>query len=626
MSPGGSSSVVISAAASFMSQSQQFIAAPAPKRGTLAYGLAGSITSVPPGYEIETMLAVGGGPNSAVRRWGKLLTTRYNKSNPYDKDFTSTHLGYATDNGAYYYYNPEIGKTYGETLMAVKEYANKVGIPYRHVQLDSWWYVKDCTVVHQGSCRGGTKEWVPAPNTFSRSNATAAGIDGLASFHNKTGWHITAHNRMWGVENVYAKQNGGKYKWIFEGKEAVPLEQSFWDDLMAQAKAWGLYVYEQDWLFTEYVGTNATLESATLPRQWLMQMGRAAEKADLVIQYCMLWPRFALQSLELPAVTTARGSTDYKAGGNDQWIIGLSSLFLDSLALRPTKDNYFSTDKQFAPSNPLKGTEKFNRLQALISTMSTGPVFPSDAINASDLGLILRSCNTDGLVLKPDRAMTNMDSNILDKAKAVAAGTVPSTAKFAELQSTESTIGTGSAAVTSYHVLAVNTHAGQYQLTEAELIPFAAISASLQSAAAVAAAAPHYFVVFEANFSAPMVSLFDALHPLVIPATDRWSFTYHSIVPIQPNGLVFLGEADSKWVPTASQRFSKLTSSGSADDAAMKVVANGPKGEKIRLFWADTRADANDIHSSGAVSAKMIECTIGSGGSATVKIPEGTCS
>jgi hypothetical protein len=52
----------------------------------------------------------------------------------------------------------------------------------------------------------------------------------------------------------------------------------------------------------------------------------------------MLWPRFALQSLELPAVTTARGSTDYKAGGNDQWIMGLSSLFLDSLALRPTKD------------------------------------------------------------------------------------------------------------------------------------------------------------------------------------------------------------------------------------------------------------------------------------------------
>jgi hypothetical protein len=317
MSNDGGSSVVISAAASFMAQSQQF-------NGALTYGLTGSITSVPKGFEIETMMAVGTGPNAAVRRWGDLLTSRYTirsqplsscvtltqslppfltrpftppptttilpppthtytpfqrrykKSNPYDNDFTTTHLGYATDNGAFYYWNPEKGKSYADTLLGVKDYANKAGIPYRHVQLDSWWYIKDCTVERKGSCRGGTKSWVPDLNTFP---------DGLASFHNKTDWRITAHNRMWSSENVYAKQNGGKYNWLIEGKEAVPLGQLFWDDLMEQGKAWGLYVYEQDWLFTEYVGTNATLQSATLPRQWLMQMGQAAEKADLVVQY-----------------------------------------------------------------------------------------------------------------------------------------------------------------------------------------------------------------------------------------------------------------------------------------------------------------------------------------------------
>eukprot|EP00935_MAST-01C_sp_MAST-1C-sp1_P000138 g138.t1 len=550
------------------------------------------------------MLAVGGGPNAAVRRWGQLLTTRYNKSNK-DKDFTSTHLGYATDNGGFYYYNPIAGKTYGETLLDVKAYANRSGIPYRHVQLDSWWYVKDCSVVHHGSCRGGTKNWVPAPNTFS---------DGLASFHNKSAWRITAHNRMWGVENVYAKQNGGKYSWIFEGNEAVPLERAFWDDLMMEAKGWGLQVYEQDWLFTEYVGTNATLQSATLPRQWLMQMGEAAEAAGLFIQYCMLWPRFALQSLELSAVTTARGSTDYKAGGNDQWIMGLASLFLDSLALRPTKDNFFSTDKQ---GNGSMGVEQFNRLQGLISTMSTGPVFPSDAVNSSDVSLILRSCMSDGLILKPDRAMTNMDVNILDKAKAVAAGTVPSTSKFAELQAAQSTIGSGSTAVTSFHVLAVNTKAGQYQVNTTDLATFAA----------AASPTPTSFVVFEANFSTPFVlSIFDVHHPLEIPASDRWSFTHHSIVPVQTNGLVFLGEADSKWTPTSSQRFSSLISSGSASGAAIEVVAHGPPGEKIRLFWADTRTNKRGTGDRGAIRAELMECTIGSGGSVTAKVPARTCS
>ena len=113
----------------------------------------------------------------------------------------------------------------------------------------SRWYIKG-----KG---GGTKNWVPGPNTFP---------DGLAPFHNSTGWRITAHNRMWSSDTVYAKQNGGKYEWLIEGNEAVPLERAFWDDLMAQAKGWGLYVYEQDWLFTEYVGTKATLASATLPR------------------------------------------------------------------------------------------------------------------------------------------------------------------------------------------------------------------------------------------------------------------------------------------------------------------------------------------------------------------------
>jgi hypothetical protein len=68
---------------------------------------------------------------------------------------------------------------------------------------------------------------------------------------------------MWSSDTVYAKQNGGKYNWLIEGNEAVPLDQSFWDDLMAEAKAWGLYVYEQDWLFTEYVGTKVRIHSTT---------------------------------------------------------------------------------------------------------------------------------------------------------------------------------------------------------------------------------------------------------------------------------------------------------------------------------------------------------------------------
>jgi hypothetical protein len=65
----------------------------------------------------------------------------------------ATHwLGFSTDNGAYYYYNTAPGKfapgsareNYQDTLLGVHAYAEKEAIPYKHVLLDSWWYVSLC--------------------------------------------------------------------------------------------------------------------------------------------------------------------------------------------------------------------------------------------------------------------------------------------------------------------------------------------------------------------------------------------------------------------------------------------------------------------------------------------------
>ena len=71
-------------------------------------------------------------------------------------------------------------------------------------------------------------------------------------------------------------------------------------------------MYEQDWLYTEFIGVNKTLlRSATLGRQWLMQMDRGVHEYNLGLQLCMAWPRHVLQSLEMPSVTQGRGSPDY---------------------------------------------------------------------------------------------------------------------------------------------------------------------------------------------------------------------------------------------------------------------------------------------------------------------------
>lgn len=54
------------------------------------------------------------------------------------------------------------------------------------------------------------------------------------------------------------------------------------------------------------------------------------------------------------------------------------------------------------PGNPYKDnpTEPYNRLQAAVSTLSSGPVAPSDKIGYSNPALIMMSCMKDGRLLQ----------------------------------------------------------------------------------------------------------------------------------------------------------------------------------------------------------------------------------
>jgi hypothetical protein len=97
---------------------------------------------------------------------------------------------------------------------------------------------------------------------------------------------VVGHNRYWDDATPYAKQNGGQYEFIVEKDNgtAIPTEQAFWDFLMSSSKAWGLAVYEQDWLHNEWEKMDATLQSATLGREWLLQMGEGARKSALKVR------------------------------------------------------------------------------------------------------------------------------------------------------------------------------------------------------------------------------------------------------------------------------------------------------------------------------------------------------
>lgn len=190
------------------------------------------------------------------------------------RDVTLQYIGYTTDNGMYYYYHTEGNTTYQDTLSTVHKYSVANSIPYRYVLLDSWWY-------YRGASTNGVTNWTERPDVFPA---------GLAELYRDTGWLVQAHNRYWAPETPYAKQNGGAYEFLVSATGAVPAEQRFWNDLFAAPKAaWGLRVYEQDWLNYQFglYAADIYLVDAMRGRTWLRQMHDGAAENGLTIQYCM---------------------------------------------------------------------------------------------------------------------------------------------------------------------------------------------------------------------------------------------------------------------------------------------------------------------------------------------------
>jgi len=555
--------LVISAASQFMSVNQVFDKS----TSRLSFGIMGRVTSIEPGYSVETIVSLtnAGDVSQAMDEWGDKLLRRYHKSRDVAfSDLTTNYLGYSTDNGAFYYYHTEEQQNYEKTIVDVKTYADKVGLPYRHWLMDSWWYYKG-----DGN---GVKNWTAMGSIFP---------DGADSVYNETQWPVVAHNRYWSANTDYAKQNGGDWDFIIEpeshGGLAMPLQQEFWDWLLADARKWGLRTYEQDWLYNEFSEMNCTLESATLARQWLLQMGNGAEKNGLTVQYCMSWCRHMLQSVEIQAVTQARASGDYHPG-NDQWKMGLSSVLAHAIGVRPTKDNFWSTPGERGTYG--NDSEVYNRLQAVVSTLSTGPVAPSDEIGMSDVQLILRSCAADGKLLQPDRPAVLSSNSIFARA-----GIAPGDASGEVWVTLTSLSG-----YEFHYVLAAESAARNFTLDEL---------------AGTATALPQ-MMAWESNTTSD-VRLFDAAHPIALPSTDKHTFNLWTAAPELSNGFVFMGEANTKWVAVSNDRFADLV----VYPDMFYVTATGAPGEKIELMYV---APADDSPTSFA-------CTFGESGSLQIAVP-----
>jgi hypothetical protein len=215
----------------------------------LGAGLGGMVDEVPAGWTVETILVAGGeGVTRTMLSWGDALLVRGGKTRTAsDADIAVSTLGYWTDNGAYYYYLSENNSIRGnmqQTIVDVLAYGKSLGLPYKHLMYDSWWYWKECGGESANSwltCKGAVENWVPRDDVFPSGFAFKP--DNLP---------LVLHNRWFSaINNTYIK-NGFKDSFIAEPNVdfALPIKADVFVYLMAKAKAWGMQVYEQDWLIT----------------------------------------------------------------------------------------------------------------------------------------------------------------------------------------------------------------------------------------------------------------------------------------------------------------------------------------------------------------------------------------
>eukprot|EP00546_Thalassionema_frauenfeldii_P012530 CAMPEP_0178927276 /NCGR_PEP_ID=MMETSP0786-20121207/19084_1 /TAXON_ID=186022 /ORGANISM="Thalassionema frauenfeldii, Strain CCMP 1798" /LENGTH=717 /DNA_ID=CAMNT_0020602663 /DNA_START=1642 /DNA_END=3795 /DNA_ORIENTATION=+ len=548
--------LVLSTSSSFMSSSSM-LRTDLGNESEYGFGVMGSVTNIPLDHQLSVLLSsfplIGpDGIRNAFTKWGEKLQRLYHTKRP--SDTTLDYLQYSTDNGAYYYYHTEQNLTYQDTMIAIKDYVDSVKLPIQNWLMDSWWY-------YQG-VKGGVTNWTARPDIFP---------DGISYVRNRTKWDVVAHNRYWSSDNVYAKQNGGIYDFIIEGDNALPREEAFWDQLFQDAKfSWGLTVYEQDWLNVQTQTMNITLETVDTARTWLLQMGSAAKRNDITIQYCMSWPRHMLQSLEIDSVTQARASDDYQPNNNINWIgIGISSLWSSALGVVPLKDNFWSSYVSQPHSIYGNVSETASRLHAIIASYSTGSVAPSDRMESLNTSLIMRSCTQDGRLLRPDMPAARTDTTILAEAG------LPVTSQ--QQQQVWSTVS-GLSGYSYTYLLSADSPA--FTITEQDLYP---------SSKKIGG-----HIIWELDAPFMPTSL-----PYLVPNSSKADAHVYAIAPVFQNNWSFLGEAETKWTSVSQDRFSQLEVDSTH---GFSVSLTGAPGETVQIVVRNPRNDFVRINCTVPIS------------------------
>ncbi|MFW9971480.1 MAG: hypothetical protein ACFFDF_14895 [Candidatus Odinarchaeota archaeon] len=373
-------------------------------------GIQAEIKELPKGFSQKFILLLGKGINKSIEHLGDILL-RYHDSKLKSlyANVVTSYLGYWTNNGSYYYYKTEKGMNYEDTLLAIKDYFNQNNIPIVYYNFDSWWYLKHTNKIlatllkpilrlSGGGLFGNTLRWEVDPKNFTTD---------LKTFHQeKFNYPITAHSRRWDARSPYVE----KYNFEIYKNHAVPLKKEFWQWLMNHAKESGIEVYEQDWMKNQIASMPILRQNFIAQAEWLNNMAIAAKDKGVDIFYCMQTPGIILNSIKHSNIHISRSSGDY----NYRWPLTYrfihstqTNILLQAVGINSHPDVFRTRSIDHVKFKLF--SERFPDFNCLYQILNAGVVAPGDKKEHLNWPLLQKTCRDDGLLLKPDKALTAND-------------------------------------------------------------------------------------------------------------------------------------------------------------------------------------------------------------------------
>lgn len=365
-------------------------------QSSLGMALNDRLMAVPKGLRQDSLLVFANGIGTAWDRWGEALRAQYGRK-PVLRDAITEKYGYWTDNGADYYYNYDLSKGYAGTLLALRDAYRAKGLPLGYLQLDSWWYRKLSDGI-SGEKNPGTRnprmpagDWNRYGGVLEYRAAPDLFPNGLDAFRRDLGLPFIVHGR-WIDRDSPLRQ-----RYAVSG--VAPIDRRYWDDTAEYLAKAGAISYEQDWLDHIYDRSPEMFSVAGVADRFADGMAEAMRRKGLSMQYCMAPPRFVLQGVKYPNLSTVRTTTDrFVPSKWAQFLFG--SPLVTNVGALPWADVF-------------RSRETGNLIMALLSA---GPVGTGDAIGAEDAANLRRAARPDALLVRPDRPLMPTDEAYLNEA------------------------------------------------------------------------------------------------------------------------------------------------------------------------------------------------------------------